>query len=560
MTQAQQVLLLTDFTAQPLVTALARLDGRPQLEGKSGPFDRAMEVLNDGKAPCWAEAPDFAFVWTAPEKIVPSLGAGGMADRAALDRDFDLFADALAEAAGRVKALFFAAWSMAPWQRGLGPLDLRGGKAHGLMHLNTRLLETAQSLPNVYVLDAPRWLAASGQAGWDNRSWYLSKVPFTTPVYQTAARELQAAAAAVLGLRRKLLILDLDDTLWGGTVGEDGWRNLRLGGHDPVGEALADFQRDLKTLAAQGVMLALVSKNTEAVALEAIDSHPEMLLKRSDFVGWRINWQDKADNIAELVAELNIGLDAVVFIDNDRAERDRVRQALPDVLVPEWPEDKASYAKALQSLTCFDALTLSHEDGQRTRMYVEDRQRQDILKTASSKQDWLALLELQAEITLLGSADLPRAAQLLNKTNQMNLTTRRLGEDQLMRWAQEQGRKFYVVRVKDRLGDYGLTGLLGLEMNGSEASLADFVLSCRVIGRGVEQALLHAASQVASQAGCKTLIARFVPTERNQPCKSLFESDANFTASGGADLEFRHDLNKAYPKPLHVELNWIGQP
>ena len=170
-----------------------------------------------------------------------------------------------------------------------------------------------------------------------------------------AAADIRAAFVGLRGAAKKLLVLDLDDTLWGGIVGDAGWENLRLGGHDPQGESFADFQRAIKNLKRRGVVLALVSKNEESVALEAIRNHPEMVLKEDDFVGWRINWTDKARNIAELATELNLGLQSVVFIDDNPVERARVREALPEVFVPEWPEDKLLYASAFGQLRCFDA-------------------------------------------------------------------------------------------------------------------------------------------------------------------------------------------------------------
>src|SRR5207249_4608997 len=189
-------------------------------------------------------------------------------------------------------------------------------------------------------------------------------------VLQEAARDIKGAVQAIRGESRKLLVLDLDDTLWGGSVGEIGWQNIKLGGHDAVGEAYVDFQRVLKSLLNRGNLLAIVSKNQESVALAALENHPEMVLRPGDFAGWRINWRDKAENIVELVSELNVGLQSVVFIDDNPAERALVAEALPEVLVPQWPESPLLYSAALHDLRCFDRPCLTDEDLTRSQMYA----------------------------------------------------------------------------------------------------------------------------------------------------------------------------------------------
>jgi len=185
----------------------------------------------------------------------------------------------------------------------------------------------------------------------------MGKLAFGNEVFKEAVKHVKSSLRGIRGKARKIVILDLDDTLWGGIVGDLGWRDLNLGGHDPVGEAFVDFQKTLKSLLNRGIILGIVSKNEESVALDALQNHPEMVLRPDDFAGWKINWSDKAMNIVELVAELNLGLDAVVFIDDNPVERACVKETLPDVLVPEWPEDRMLYKKALLDLDCFNSLS-----------------------------------------------------------------------------------------------------------------------------------------------------------------------------------------------------------
>jgi HAD superfamily phosphatase (TIGR01681 family) len=246
-------------------------------------------------------------------------------------------------------------------------------------------MQALQDVPNVYVMNAQRWLEATATRGRSMaKGWYLGKVPFSGETFAEVARDLKAAARALTGHTRKLLVLDLDDTLWGGIVGDIGWENLQLGGHDAVGEAFVDFQHAVKALTARGIVLGIVSKNTERVALDAIDTHPQMVLRRTDFVGWRINWQDKAQNIADLAAELHLGLQSVVFIDDNPVERARVRDALPEVFVPDWPEDKLLYTERFLGLRCFDAPAISREDAERTALYAAERERGAVRALARS--------------------------------------------------------------------------------------------------------------------------------------------------------------------------------
>src|SRR5262249_54535249 len=229
--------------------------------------------------------------------------------------------------------------------------------------------------PGVVVLNSRKWFQLAGDATFNFRLWYLGKVPFGNSVFKNAAADIKAALRGAVGQVRKLLILDLDDTLWEGIVGDVGWQALKLGGHDPIGEALVDFQREIKALNRRGVLLGIVSKNEEATALAALKEHPEMILRPEDFAGWRINWSDKAQNIVDLVSQLNLGLDSVVVIDDNPAERSRVREALPQVLVPEWPEDKRLYSAALLALDCFDAYAVTREDHERAQMYANESRR-----------------------------------------------------------------------------------------------------------------------------------------------------------------------------------------
>ncbi|MEE4186551.1 MAG: HAD-IIIC family phosphatase, partial [Gammaproteobacteria bacterium] len=456
-------------------------------------------------------------------------------------------------AAERCRCVMVPSWTRAPGKRGLGPIDLRpGGVGHTLALMNNCLAERLHEHASVFVVDSSTWFTGQNNPELAAKFWYAAKVPYAADVFREAARQVKALLRAVAGRSRKLLVLDLDDTLWGGIVGDVGWENLRLGGHDPVGEAFQDFQRGVKALQNRGIVLAVVSKNDEAVALEAISKHPEMLIRPNDLAGWRINWQDKAQNIAELVHELNLGMDAAVFIDDNPAERGRVAEALPELLVPDWPSDKLLYRLELDSLDCFDPAAISAEDAQRSHSYAVERERRQS-RAAVSLEDWLASLQLSVKLEPLADANRQRAAQLLNKTNQMNLSTRRLTETQLQEWVDHgNGRAFWTVWVADRFGDSGLTGLVSTECGNDVCKIVDFVLSCRVFGRQVENVMAAVAVCEARRHSAGTVSATLLPTAKNRPTREFFAERSGIARAG--EHEFVWDAATDYNTPDFIDV------
>ncbi|MBF5042607.1 HAD-IIIC family phosphatase [Aggregicoccus sp. 17bor-14] len=547
-------LAISDFTIDELAQQLEQDLEAPGLALEVAPFGQVMPTLMELGSGA-RSAPDFALVWTRPEAVLPSfaelLAFKPVAPERLLE-EVDAFCALLTQGVKGCRFAFVPTWVLPAHNRGLGLLDTREGPGlrHALTRANLRLMENLARASNVHVLDAERWVQAVGRNALNPKLWYLGKVAFHSDVFAEAVKDLKAAVRGLTGGARKLVVVDLDDTLWGGIVGDQGWQNLRLGGHDSVGESFVDFQHHLKALTRRGIVLAIASKNEESVALEAIRSHPEMVLKPEDFVGWRINWQDKARNIADLAAELNLGLQSVVFLDDNPVERARVREALPEVLVPEWPEDKLLYTSALLSLRCFDAPAISKEDLERTQMYGSERQRDALKEQVGSLDAWLQSLGIQVKAEPLSASNLQRSTQLLNKTNQMNLSTRRLTEPELQAWASAPGHRLWAVHVSDRFGDAGLTGLVSVEVEGTRARVVDFVLSCRVMGRKVEETMAALVVAYARTQGLSEVVADFLPTKKNKPCLTFWEG-SGFTREGE---RFRWDASAPYPVPGFIQL------
>lgn len=555
--QRPRGLLISNFNISNLAGYLRHESDPPGLEITVAPFGQVMPVLMQSDLEYGQGQPDFALIWTQPEQISESFApllAYESSSLEAILAEVDAYCALLLDLRRRVKSVFVPTWVLPGYQRGWGLLDMKAGfgLAQTLLRMNLRLAENLAQAADIYLLDAQRWVSLAGKNAFNPKLWYMGKIPFSNEVFSEAAADIKSALRGIAGQARKLIVLDLDDTLWGGIVGDVGWENLRLGGHDPLGEAYADFQAALKALTRRGILLGIVSKNEAAVALEAIQRHPEMALKLEDFAGWKINWQDKAQNIVELAAELNLGLQAVVFIDDNPVERDRVKAALPEVLVPDWPPDKMNYKSALLCLRCFDSPTVSQEDLVKTQLYASERQRQEMKQTIGSLDEWLTSLNLVVTVETLNELNLPRAAQLLNKTNQMNLTTRRMTESELAEWASQPHHRLWTFRVADKFGDAGLTGLASLEVDSDSGRIVDFVLSCRVMGRQVEETMLYIILNHAQTAGLTEVYARYIPTAKNKPCLSFFERAAG--AANGNNI-FTWELRREYPAPAPVKIN-----
>jgi FkbH-like protein len=363
---------------------------------------------------------------------------------------------------------------------------------------------------------------------FDATRWHQAKqeiAPLHAPLYgDHLARILMAAR----GLSRKCLVLDLDNTLWGGVIGDDGLEGIRLGQGSPEGEAYAAFQAYVKQLAARGVVLAASSKNDPAIALEAFERHPEMVLKREDIAVFEANWGDKPAALQRIARELEFGLDALVFFDDNPAERALVRDTLPAVAVPEVPDAPEGYVDCLADSGWFEAIAFTQEDSLRARDYAAQRQRREELDKAADMDAFLDGLAMELQIFKLDELSLPRATQLVNKTNQFNLTTRRTSEAEIAAFAADPSRVVLVGRASDRFGDNGLitVAIARLVEEGKERALdiETWVMSCRVLGRRIEHAMRDAMVAFARQAGASALLGHYHPTPRNALVKEHYRT------------------------------------
>jgi FkbH-like protein len=373
----------------------------------------------------------------------------------------------------------------------------------------------------VLLLDLAWQAAGYGQATGlaDPVRWHQAK-QLVSPVLAPLYGDLVArVAAAAVGLSRKCLVLDLDNTLWGGVIGDDGIEGITLGQGNPTGEAFLAFQRYAAQLGRRGIILAVCSKNDAAVAEAAFTRHPEMALRREDIAAFMANWNDKAGNLRQIAKTLNIGLDSLVFVDDNPAERDIVRRELPEVAVPEVPEDVANYPAYLAAAGYFEAAQYTADDAMRGRSYALDQERRAALEQTTDIGSYLRSLEMVLTATPVGSAELPRVTQLINKTNQFNLTTRRYTEAEVQAVAEDPASIALALRLTDRFGDNGLISVILARpdeaLQSDELLIDTWLMSCRVLGRQVEAATLEALAAVAARRGAAALVGEYRPTARN---------------------------------------------
>jgi len=357
----------------------------------------------------------------------------------------------------------------------------------------------------------------------------------------------------------KALVVDLDNTLWGGVIGEDGMTGIALGQEYP-GAAYQQLQRALLDLSERGVLLAVCSKNNPDDALEAIDSHPGMLLRRRHFAALRINWTDKATNLRAIAEELNIGVDALAFLDDNPVERQQVRRELPEVTVIDLPGDPMSYAATVRACPVFERLVLSSEDRQRGEYYAAQRERVELEQSATSREDFYRSLEQEIDIAPATPATIARIAQLTQKTNQFNLTTRRYTDEEISRFAAAGDGQVLSIVVRDRYGDNGLVGVALTHDADDACEIDTFLLSCRVIARTVETAFLSYVTEQAKRRGCVAVRGWFRPTKKNAPCRDFYELHgfSRVAEDNGASL-WELDLRQREPVPSPAWIRVLTQ-
>lgn len=519
--------ILRSFTVEPIVPILKACAFRwgVDLSIQLGEFNAYAPELLDGTSGLYKFQPDTVILAVQSRDIVPEL-AENSSQSDVVDRTTSQLEGWVRAFRGHTAANLIIHTLECPAVAAQGVYDSQSeeNQAWAIQQINRNLRTLAAEHRGIYILDYDALVARHGREQWgDERKWLTVRLPISAANLVHMAREWMKFLAPLAGREAKCVVVDLDNTLWGGIIGEDGMAGIQVGPEYP-GAAYQALQRALRDLARRGILLAVSSKNNPQDALEVLRDHPGMLLRPEHFAALRINWSDKAQNLREIAAELNIGLDAIAFVDDNPVERQQVREALPEVMVVELPADPMQYARAVRDCPVFERLMLSAEDRQRGNYYAAERQRAALEQSAASREDFYRSLAQEAEIAPVNALTLARVAQLTQKTNQFNLTTRRYTEQQIAELAKRPGWRVLSIQVRDRYADNGLVGVAIVCDQGAVCQIDTFLLSCRVIGRTVETALLASLAEEARARGARRLEGWFLPTKRNTPAKDFYRT------------------------------------
>ena len=526
------LLILRSFTVEPIVplTRAGAATWGMDLQVRVGDFNTYVQEILDPSSKLYGEPTDVVVLAVQTRDLAPELWASwstldATAAKSTVERILGDFRTWMETIRGRTAAhvVIHNLEKPAFPTGGIHDAQCVSGQLQAIDQINAGLIALSNEFVGVHVLDYEGLVARHGREHWlDEHKWLTARLPIAADSLIHLADEWLRFLMPIRGRQAKCLVCDLDNTLWGGVIGEDGINGIKLGGEYP-GAAFQQLQRAIEDLTARGIILAICSKNNEADALEAIDGHPEMLLRSKDFSCLKINWTDKAQNLREIAAELNIGIDSLVLIDDNPVEREFVRELIPELTVIDIDADAPlGHAPALRACPLFERLEVSDEDRKRSQLYAEQQQRSALQSSAASVEDYYRSLEMVASFGLADEATRPRVSQLTQKTNQLNMTTRRYSEQDIQAFMDDPQVRVYWARVEDRFGDNGIVGVMIVREEGEQWVLDSFLMSCRVIGRTVETAMLGLLADHARQNGAKKIVGQFLPTAKNAPAKEIY--------------------------------------
>lgn len=567
--QKIRVALLSSFTIDPL-EAFLDIDCRlielfPELY--ITPFNRYNESIFNKTSKLYKFNPDIIFFFIELESLLDNKFKEEF-----VKRDFETLEDEIIRITNQIeetinslsqnsKSLIIFSNFIVPSFSPLGILDNK--RKIGIRKFYRLINEKIENIfinnEQVFVFDLNE---ATNNYGKDNvfdySSYYRGSMLFSQSFLPKLSYKLMGYIKALKSKNRKCLVLDLDNTLWGGIIGEDGIDGIKLNINNP-GNEFVDFQRSIVSLYNRGIILAVNSKNNREDALEVFQKHPYMLVKEDYLASYKINWMDKVHNIIELAKDINIGLDSMIFIDDNPVERARVKEALPEVLVVDMPKNTYLYKTTLENLNDFDTFSITKEDLTRGEKYYKRRKRQDLEKQVQSVDDFIQSLQLVAKIKFVDSFALQRVTSLINKTNQFNLTTKRYTAVEIEKMKKDQKNySIYTLEVKDKFGDEGIVGVAIISKDTAKIWTIDsFLMSCRVIGRKIETAFLYKIINDGVKQKIEQIIASYIPTKKNPLVKDFFNNH-NFEfkeeKTDGERVFIYKDLQriKEYPKYLQV--------
>jgi FkbH-like protein len=483
--------------------------------------------------------PQFCFLIIDGKQLFESFGA---------ERIEAIF-DCIETAAGNLPLCRFFVSDIDVFNQRLG--DLKSEDEYFLFECvwKKRLNINVRNYRNVYIFPLKDIILRNGRNNiYSQKMWYVASNRFSVAGEHIIVDRVYELIRPAITLSKKCLVLDLDNTLWGGVIGEDGIEGIQLDDRGP-GARFYDFQKVLKEIHSRGIILAVASKNSMEDAERGF-SHPKMLLQKNDFTVMEINWNAKSDNIIQIAQELNIGLDSLVFVDDNPIEREEMRQRQPDVVVADFPDDTTQLPKFAVDLynRLFYSWDMVIEDVNKTKMYQENLKRSVSMKSFASLNDFLIDMEMKLSIIEVDAATLLRTYQMIQKTNQFNVTTKRYSEEELSRMIKDNKTMMLLGHVQDKYGDNGNSILVIVRrISQHEAEIDSFLMSCRIMNRSIEFGFLYAVEKMLVSMGADTIFASYIPTTKNSPASMFFE-DAGYEV-------ITNDGNKKYYKIMPKIVN-----
>ena len=526
-----RVALLRSYTVEPIEPILKV---HLLLEGFApsiwiGGYNQYRQEILDADSPLYEMRPDVVLIMIRLEEIMPDfVDAYPSVPRADWEDRVAVKVQELGDLIERVERGLSAkvlVQNMAlpdGGYFGINDIQKTDGQTYLIHRFNQSLAAEVSRRRGVFLWDFERLVSSIGFDNlYDPKMWYVARNPFRQSAYPSIVQDLMRYIRSALGQIKKCVVVDLDNTLWGGIVGEDGIEGLQLG-HDYPGNCYRDFQKELLKLYHRGILLAINSKNNEADALEVIDNHPDMVLRRHHFAAFRINWQDKVSNLKAIAKDLNIGIDSMVFLDDNPRECELVRQQCPEVQVFCLPAKPYLIPRSLHSVSGLECIKLTEEDTQRSAMYQAQLARGQAASRYQDLQDFWRSLEIEVAIEPARPLTIPRIAQLTQRTNQMNLTTRRYTEAEVESFQRDPNGRVYSIAARDKFGDHGIIGAMFVRLDGNACHIDNFLMSCRVLGLNLEQYVVAYAAKIAKQANVSTLVGEFIPTAKNKVAADMY--------------------------------------
>lgn len=495
-------------------------------------------------------------IWAQAEKIFKNfekLINNEQINKKELDKELDNYINLLRQVSKKTKYLIILSMKLPRINKGLYLNDFISeyGITKNINNINLKISESLKINKNVFYINTD-YLLANTFDDFDIKSWYFAKIPYSQNVFHSASLEISNILNLLDGKSIKLIITDLDNTLWGGVLGDLGWNNIILGGLNPAGEAYQDFQKKLKSFKNSGVQLAISSKNDEKIVLECFKKNKNMILKVDDFVNLKINWGDKAKNIQSIIKSLNILNENVLFLDDNINERRRVKLAFPGIQVPEMTDDPFSNLKIFSKYGLINNIqNTTKEDANRTKYYQDNLSRSKFKETFLSEDKWLKSLNTNVKFEKINEKNILRIVQLINRTNQMNLRTKRLSQAEIENLNNNQKNSFlYCCTVADKFGDMGIVGFFYLLVKNRKAVLKDLILSCRAFGREIENSMIFKVKEILIFKKVNSFKIEFIKTKKNKPCYEFLNNNFKKTKK---NIFYCSDL-KQIKKPLYLRI------